>query len=109
MERTIDIYTAKLGDPKLGMAVLSLRDQRRSFSFPFLEIMPLTKGFPDTKTKANVATEVRDSIESLCSPATYPKFLSKLWPVFKKVLQGEPEFRATHAEHVGTRDIQPKY
>ncbi|ETN36411.1 uncharacterized protein HMPREF1541_08688 [Cyphellophora europaea CBS 101466] len=67
----IDIYAARLGDPKL-----------------------------DVRAKANIATEVRDSIESLCTPAaTYQKFLSKLWPVFKKVLEGKPDFHPASSEH----------
>ncbi|KAL2849375.1 hypothetical protein BJX68DRAFT_267227 [Aspergillus pseudodeflectus] len=63
MERNIDIYANKLGDEKL-----------------------------DIKIRANVAVELRDNIEPLCSGASYPIFLSKLWPVFKKILQGEPVF-----------------
>ncbi|RAH67424.1 histone acetyltransferase TRA1 [Aspergillus aculeatinus CBS 121060] len=63
MERNIDIYAAKLGDEKL-----------------------------DIKLRANVAVELRDSIEPLCSGASYPIFLSKLWPVFKNILKGEPVF-----------------
>ncbi|KAK7885224.1 transcription-associated protein 1 [Exophiala xenobiotica] len=56
---------------------------------------------PHTRTKANVATDLRDSIENLCSPAaTYSKFLAKLWPVFKKILEGKPDFSPTSFEHV---------
>ena len=47
----------------------------------------------ETVKKANIATELRDQIETLCQPQTYQHFLAKLWPVFKKILQGEPEFR----------------
>ena len=55
---------------------------------------------PDVRTKANVATEVRDSIESLCTPAqNYNKFLTKLWPVFKKILEGKPDFSPNSSEH----------
>ena len=71
MERSIDVYASRLSDHKI-----------------------------DSKTKVNIATEVRDSIESLCGPSTYPKFLAQLWPVFKKILNGEPEFRATHPDHL---------
>ena len=54
----------------------------------------------DTRTKANIATEVRDSIEGLCTPpAVYQKFLSKLWPVFKKILEGKPDFMPNSSEH----------
>ncbi|KAL4867062.1 hypothetical protein BDV12DRAFT_124197 [Aspergillus spectabilis] len=63
MERNIDIYASKLGDEKL-----------------------------DNKIRANVAVELRDNIEHLCSGASYPIFLSKLWPVFKNILRGEPVF-----------------
>ncbi|KAL2811601.1 hypothetical protein BJX63DRAFT_274498 [Aspergillus granulosus] len=63
MERNIDIYANKLGDEKL-----------------------------DIKIRANVAVELRDNIEPLCSGASYPIFLSKLWPVFKNILRGEPVF-----------------
>ncbi|XRM37421.1 transcription-associated protein 1 [Aspergillus tubingensis] len=62
-ERSIDIYSTKLGDDKI-----------------------------DIKLRANVAVELRDSIEPLCSGASYPIFLSKLWPVFKHILKGEPVF-----------------
>ncbi|KAJ6110780.1 hypothetical protein N7486_003015 [Penicillium sp. IBT 16267x] len=63
MERNIDIYATKLGDERL-----------------------------DVKVRANVATELRDSIEPLCSGANYPIFLAKLWPIFKTILAGEPVF-----------------
>ncbi|KAJ5089065.1 hypothetical protein N7532_007749 [Penicillium argentinense] len=63
MERNIDIYASKLGDEKL-----------------------------DVKVRANVATELRDSIEPLCAGANYPVFLAKLWPVFKSILKGDPVF-----------------
>jgi hypothetical protein len=94
MEKTIDIYKDKLGDPTLGTTL-------PAFLRAFLladTILSL-----ETKIKQNIATELRDSIESLCAPATYQKFLSKLWPVFKKILDGEPEFRATHPDHVSVR------
>ena len=52
------------------------------------------------RAKANIATEVRDSIESLCTPPQiYTKFLTKLWPVFKKILEGKPDFSPTSSEH----------
>ena len=55
----------------------------------------------DTRTKSNIATELRDSIETLCTPAAvYSKFLSKLWPVFKKILEGKPDFSPTSFEHI---------
>jgi len=46
----------------------------------------------DIKVRANVAVELRDNIEPLCSGASYPLFLSKLWPVFKTILKGDPVF-----------------
>lgn len=52
------------------------------------------------KVKANVATELRDSIEPLCSGASYPIFLSKLWPVFKTILKGDPVFFSMSYEQV---------
>ncbi|EHY54471.1 transcription-associated protein 1 [Exophiala dermatitidis] len=68
----IDLYAARLSDPKI-----------------------------DTRTKSNIATELRDSTENLCSvSATYTKFLTKLWPVFKKILEGKPDFNPASFEHV---------
>ena len=55
----------------------------------------------DARTKANIATELRDSIETLCSGSSYPRFLAKLWPVFKRILQGEPVFMGSSPDHVG--------
>lgn len=52
------------------------------------------------KVRANVATELRDSIEPLCSGASYPIFLSKLWPVFKTILKGDPVFFSMSYEQV---------
>lgn len=46
----------------------------------------------DVKVRANVAVELRDNIEPLCSGASYPLFLAKLWPVFKMILKGDPVF-----------------
>lgn len=64
-------------------------------------ITGLIKAVTDTRTKSNVATEVRDSIESLCTPSSlYTKFLTKLWPVFKKILEGKPDFTSTSFEHI---------
>ncbi|KAI1932935.1 transcription-associated protein 1 [Ophidiomyces ophidiicola] len=63
VERNIDIYAAKLGDANI-----------------------------ESKFKTNVAVELRDSLEQLCSPPTYTMFLTKLWPVFKRILKGDPVF-----------------
>jgi hypothetical protein len=54
----------------------------------------------DVKVRANVATELRDSIEPLCQGASYPVFLAKLWPVFKTILKGEPVFFSMSYEQV---------
>ena len=54
----------------------------------------------DVKVRANVATELRDSIEPLCSGANYPIFLAKLWPIFKTILSGEPVFFSMSYEQV---------
>lgn len=54
----------------------------------------------DVKVRANVATELRDSIEPLCSGASYPMFLAKLWPVFKTILKGDPVFFSMSYEQV---------
>ncbi|PGH00581.1 hypothetical protein AJ80_09152 [Polytolypa hystricis UAMH7299] len=63
MERNIDVYAGKLVDPGL-----------------------------DTKVKTNISVELRDSLEQLCSGSSYAVFLAKLWPVFRKILQGDPVF-----------------
>ncbi|PGH01393.1 hypothetical protein AJ79_07934 [Helicocarpus griseus UAMH5409] len=67
IEQKIDVYAAKLGD----------------FGEPQIE---------KTKFKTNVAIELRDSLEQLCSGPSYSVFLAKLWPVFKKILKGDPVF-----------------
>lgn len=54
----------------------------------------------EVKVRANVATELRDSIEPLCSGANYPVFLAKLWPVFKAILKGDPVFLSLSYEQV---------
>lgn len=56
--------------------------------------------YTDLKVRANVATELRDNIEALCSGANYPIFLSKLWPVFKTILGGDPVFLSMSYEQV---------
>lgn len=53
--------------------------------------------------RANVAVELRDTIENLCSGPNYPIFLTKLWPVFKKILKGDPVFTNTSFDHVRKR------
>ncbi|KAJ9213961.1 hypothetical protein DTO166G4_4406 [Paecilomyces variotii] len=63
MERNIDTYASKLADEKI-----------------------------DTRVRTNVAVELRDNIEPLCSGSNYPIFLAKLWPIFKNILKGDPVF-----------------
>lgn len=50
--------------------------------------------------KTNVAVELRDSIEGLCAGSNYPLFLSRLWPVFKKILKTDPVFISLSWEQV---------
>lgn len=54
----------------------------------------------ETRVKTNAAVELRDSLEQLCAGQNYPVFLSKLWPVFKKILKGEPVFISMSWEQV---------
>lgn len=71
----------------------------------------------ETHKKANVAVELRDSIENYCSGANYPIFLAKIWPVFKKILTGDPVFTNLSYEQVRTNEalrgfdfiFQPSY
>ncbi|RMZ78746.1 hypothetical protein DV737_g3746, partial [Chaetothyriales sp. CBS 132003] len=53
----------------------------------------------DSRTRANVATELRDQIDNLCAPGLFGRFLAKLWPVFKKILEGKPDFSPNSLEH----------
>lgn len=63
----------------------------------FLTDRPRVAGI-ETKVKANIAVELRDSLEQLCS--NYPAFLAKLWPVFKQILTGDPVFTSASWEQV---------
>jgi hypothetical protein len=67
--------------------------------------LELTLLYLDMKLRANVAVELRDNIEPLCSPATYSVFLSKLWPVFKNILSGEPVFTNASLVQVSCEDV----
>lgn len=87
MERNIDIYASKLGDEKLGMLARSIMMRIVVHFCANHSVISI-----DVKLRANVATELRDTIEPLCSGASYPIFLSKLWPVFKTILKGDPVF-----------------
>ncbi|KAL9617627.1 MAG: hypothetical protein Q9160_007593 [Pyrenula sp. 1 TL-2023] len=92
MEQKIDAFASRLGDPGI-----------------------------DLKQKVNIATELRDVIETICSSPAYRTFLAKLWPVFRKILHGEPVFAAVsleqklrncileiiHRLHMNSSDIEP--
>lgn len=54
----------------------------------------------DIKVRTNVAVELRDNIEPLCSGSNYPIFLARLWPVFKTILKGDPVFTNMSFEQV---------
>jgi transformation/transcription domain-associated protein len=53
----------------------------------------------DAKTKLQIATDVRDSLDKLIGPGEYPKFLARFIPVFKTILEGPAVFNCTHIEH----------
>lgn len=100
MERNIDIYASKLGDEKLGMffdwgEALGLLALGNAVIWNLLTFCAT-----EIKVRANVAVELRDSIEPLCSGASYPIFLAKLWPVFKNILKGDPVFTNMSFEQV---------
>ena len=59
----------------------------------------------ELKVKLNVATELRDNIESLCNGPTYPLFLKKMLPVFTKLLEGPPVFTSISWEQVISRSM----
>lgn len=54
----------------------------------------------DLKVKLNIATEIRDNIDQLCTGSSYHTFLEKLVPVFMKLLEGPPVFMSLAWEHV---------
>ncbi|KAL9615129.1 MAG: hypothetical protein Q9167_000447 [Letrouitia subvulpina] len=68
-ERNIEAFAAKLADPS-----------------------------SDLKHKFSLATDVRDNIDLLCNGPSYSLFLTKLVPVFKKLLEGPPVFVSTSWE-----------
>lgn len=55
----------------------------------------------DLKVKLNIAIEIRDNIDQLCTASSYNTFLEKLVPVFMKLLEGPPVFMSLALEHVG--------
>lgn len=54
----------------------------------------------DLKVKLNIAIEIRDNIDQLCTGSSYYTFLEKLVPVFMKLLEGPPVFMSLAWEHV---------
>ncbi|KAI4255023.1 MAG: hypothetical protein LQ352_002768 [Teloschistes flavicans] len=68
-ERNIDTFAARLGDPQL-----------------------------DIKQKLTFATELRDNIDLLCNGPAYGAFLTKLIPIFTRMLEGPPVFISTSWE-----------
>lgn len=54
----------------------------------------------DLKVKLNIAIEIRDNIDQLCTGSSYHTFLEKLVPVFMKLLEGPPVFMTLAWEHV---------
>jgi hypothetical protein len=55
----------------------------------------------DIKHRVQAATELRDSIEYICTQQQqYPYFLKKLVPVFVTILDGPPVFVSTSWEQV---------
>ena len=94
VERNIEVYATRLADPALGEQLPGLQPLRAAGKADSYG------AWIETKTKHNIATELRDGIEMLCASATYPLFLSKLWPVFKKILKGDPVFQSASWEQV---------
>lgn len=54
----------------------------------------------DVKTKVQTITEIRDNIERWCQSSAYAQFLSKLMPVWLRILDGPPSFVSTSADQV---------
>ncbi|KJX98434.1 transformation/transcription domain-associated protein [Zymoseptoria brevis] len=52
----------------------------------------------DVKTKANVLTELRDSLDLYCSSPNYDTFLAKFVPIFLNILSESPVFTSTSPE-----------
>ncbi|KAI5799270.1 hypothetical protein DFH27DRAFT_653555 [Peziza echinospora] len=62
----VDVYAARLGDPVI-----------------------------DAKLKLQIATELRDTIDSYQNQQEYPKFLAKMIPVFSQILKQPPVFSSS--------------
>jgi hypothetical protein len=106
VERNIEVYVAKLGNPAIGTTLHCsvprsriVTDPCATYLFPDSVVSRLTT-LIESKAKSNIAVELRDSLEQLCSGPNYPVFLAKLWPVFKKILSGEPVFVSMSWEQV---------
>ncbi|KAF2021383.1 hypothetical protein BU24DRAFT_487816 [Aaosphaeria arxii CBS 175.79] len=52
----------------------------------------------DLRAKGTQAIDIRDNIESFCTPQHYASFLNHLVPVFLKILDGPPVFISTSPE-----------
>ena len=92
-ERNIDQFAAKLSDPSTGTPLLPIL--MISTALLYAEF-----ALADIKVKLNVATELRDNIDQFCNGPLYANFLTKLMPVFRKLLEGPPVFMSTSWEHV---------
>ncbi|KAI9727221.1 MAG: hypothetical protein M1834_008481 [Cirrosporium novae-zelandiae] len=68
-EKNVEQFAQRLGDPSL-----------------------------DAKTKANLAIELRDGLDYLCSGPTYLVFLRRMIPIFTKLLEGPPIFVSSSYE-----------
>lgn len=76
---------------------------RQVLHLSFHVLAPADIAVSEIKIKANVATELRDSVEALCSGPSYGLFLAKLWPIFRSILEGEPVFLSTMPEQASSR------
>ena len=107
MEKNIDAFVARLGDPNLGRKLhrwpLSCLRIWQRLSENDLANEPV-----DPQKKFHLATELRDNIDIFCQGSTYPVFLRKLWPVFQKLLEGPPAFMSASLEHVSLSTLALK-
>ncbi|KAJ5494893.1 hypothetical protein N7539_000009 [Penicillium diatomitis] len=58
----------------------------------------------EVRLRAASATEIRDGCETACQGAVYPLFLSKIWPIFKSILNGDPVFSSAFSEQQKLRN-----
>ena len=54
----------------------------------------------DAKLKLQIATELRDTIDSYQNQQEYPKFLAKMIPVFSQILKQPPVFSSSSPDQV---------